>query len=144
MFLWPELEADNSFYDIQNVGEPINSNQDDFAFLINSKNRNGFFTSNREGGKGYDDIYRFVENKKLTCEQTLSGLVTDLDSGQILINAQMSLFDANFKPLQVVQTDAQGRYSFPVDCGKTYYVRGEKEEYQTIEVPVVTKIFSGK
>ncbi|PVX45398.1 outer membrane protein OmpA-like peptidoglycan-associated protein [Flavobacterium sp. 103] len=137
------IGTDNSFYDIQNVGEPINSTQDDFAFLINSKNRNGFFTSNREGGQGYDDIYRFVENKKLACEQTLSGLVTDLDSGQILISAQMSLFDANFKPLQVVQTDGQGRYSFPVDCSKTYYVRGEKEEYQTNEVPVTTKTFSG-
>lgn len=134
---------DNSYYDIQNVGEPINSKEDDFAFLINSKNRNGFFTSNREGGKGYDDIYRFVENKKLTCEQTLSGLVTDLDSGQILVNAQMSLFDANFKQLQVVQTNEQGRYSFPVDCSKTYHVRGEKEEYQTNEVPVTTKTFSG-
>ena len=137
-----KIEVDQSFYGIQNVGEPINSKQDDFAFLINSKNRNGFFTSNREGGKGYDDIYRFVENKKLICEQTLMGLVTDLDSGQILPNAKISLFDNNFKPLQVMQTDAQGYYSFPVDCGKTYYVRGEKEEYQTKEASVTTKISS--
>ena len=138
-----KIEVDQSFYGIQNVGEPINSKQDDFAFLIDSKNRNGFFTSNREGGKGYDDIYRFVENKKLICEQTLMGLVTDLDSGQILPNAKISLFDKNFKPLQVMQTDAQGHYSFPVDCGKTYYVRGEKEEYQTKEASVTTKISSG-
>lgn len=138
-----KIEVDQSFYGIQNVGEPINSKQDDFAFLIDSKNRNGFFTSNREGGKGYDDIYRFVENKKLICEQTLTGLVTDLDSGQILPNAKISLFDKNFKPLQVMQTDEQGRYSFPVDCGKTYYVRGEKEEYQTKEASVTTKISSG-
>ncbi|QKJ62285.1 OmpA family protein [Flavobacterium sp. M31R6] len=138
-----KIEVDQSFYGIQNVGEPINSKQDDFAFLIDSKNRNGFFTSNREGGKGYDDIYRFVENKKLICEQTLMGLVTDLDSGQILPNAKISLFDNNFKPLQVMQTDAQGHYSFPVDCGKTYYVRGEKEEYQTKEASVTTKISSG-
>lgn len=138
-----KIETDQSFYGIQNVGEPINSKQDDFAFLVNSKNRNGFFSSNREGGKGYDDIYRFVENKKLTCEQTLSGLVTDKDSGQTLQDVKMSLFDVNFKPLQVVQTDAQGRYSFPVDCGKTYYVRGEKEEFLTNEVFVKTKILSG-
>jgi outer membrane protein OmpA-like peptidoglycan-associated protein/tetratricopeptide (TPR) repeat protein len=138
-----KIEIDNSFYGIQNVGEPINSKQDDFAFLINSKNRNGFFTSNREGGRGYDDIYRFVENKKLTCEQTLSGLVTDLDSGEILPDTKMSLFDKNFKPLQVTQTDSQGRYSFAVDCGKPYYVRAEKDEYQTKEGPVTTKIFSG-
>ncbi|WP_264565608.1 OmpA family protein [Flavobacterium sp. N3904] len=137
-----KIEVDNSFYNIQNVGFPINSNQDDFAFLINSKNRNGFFTSNRDGGKGYDDIYRFVENKKLTCEQTLSGLVTDLETKEILANTKMSLFDANFKPLQVTQTDAQGRYSFPVDCGKTYYIRAEKDDYQTKEGSVKTKVYS--
>lgn len=137
------IEVDQSFYGIQNVGEPINSKQDDFAFFINSKSRNGFFTSNREGGKGYDDIYRFVENKKLTCEQDLSGLVTDLETKEILVNAKMSLFDANFKPLQVAQTDAQGRYSFAVDCSKTYYVRAEKDEYQTKEGSVKTKRFSG-
>jgi outer membrane protein OmpA-like peptidoglycan-associated protein/tetratricopeptide (TPR) repeat protein len=137
------IEVDNSFYGIQNVGAPINSNQDDFAFLINSKDRNGFFTSNREGGKGYDDIYRFVEYKKLVCEQTLSGLVTDLESGKILAGAKMSLFDYAFTPLQVSQTDEKGYYSFPVQCGKTYYVRTEKEEYQTKENPVVTKIYTG-
>jgi outer membrane protein OmpA-like peptidoglycan-associated protein len=137
------IEVDQSFYGIQNLGEPINSKQDDFAFLINSKNRNGFFTSNREGGKGYDDIYRFVENKKLTCEQTVSGLVTDLDSGEILAAVKMSLFDKNFKPLQVTLSDEKGFYSFPVDCGKTYYVRAEKGEYQTKEGSVATKIFSG-
>jgi outer membrane protein OmpA-like peptidoglycan-associated protein/tetratricopeptide (TPR) repeat protein len=137
------IETDGDFFGIQNVGAPINSNQDDFAFLISSKNRNGFFTSNREGGKGYDDIYRFVEIKKLECDQTLSGIVTDLDSGLILPNAKMSLFDLNFKPLQVAQTDEHGRYSFPVDCGKSYYVRTEKDEYQTKEESVKTKSLSG-
>lgn len=135
-------EVDESFYGIQNVGEPINSNQDDFAFLINKK-RNGFFTSNREGGKGYDDIYRFVEYKKLICDQMLSGLITDQETKEIVSNAKMSLFDSNFKPLQVAQTDAQGRYSFAVDCGKTYYVRAEKEDYQTKEGSVRSKSFSG-
>jgi outer membrane protein OmpA-like peptidoglycan-associated protein len=138
-----KIDANGGFYGMQNVGEPINSNQDDFAFFINSKNRNGFFTSNREGGKGYDDIYRFVENKKLICEQMLSGIVTDLDSGKILVGAKMSLFDQNFKSLQVTQTDEKGYYSFPVLCGKSYYVRTEKEEYQTKEGSVKTKIYSG-
>lgn len=138
-----KIEVDESFYGVQNLGKPINSNQDDFAFLINSKNRNGFFTSNREGGKGYDDIYRFVENKKLVCDQMLSGFVTELDFGKILVGAKMTLFDQNFKSLQVTQTDEKGYYSFPVQCGKAYYVRTEKEEYQTKEGSVKTKIYSG-
>jgi len=138
-----KIEVDNSFYGVQNVGTPINSSQDDFAFLINSKSRNGFFTSNREGGRGHDDIYRFVEIKKLTCEQTLSGLVTDLDSGQILPDAKLSLFDNNFKPLKETLADEKGQYSFEVACGKTYYLRGYKEDYQTKEGMVKTKSFSG-
>jgi outer membrane protein OmpA-like peptidoglycan-associated protein/tetratricopeptide (TPR) repeat protein len=128
-----KIDVDGGFYEIQNIGEPINSNQDDFAFLINSKDRNGFFTSNREGGKGCDDIYRFVENKKIACEQMLSGLVTDLESGKILIGTKMSLFDQDFKSIQVTQTDENGHYSFPVECGKTYYVRAEKNDYLTKE-----------
>lgn len=138
-----KIGVDESFYGIQNVGEPVNSKQDDFAFLIDNKNRNGFFTSNRDGGKGYDDIYRFVEITKLTCDQTLTGIVTDLDSKATVAAAKMSLLDSNFKPLQVTQTDAMGRYSFPVDCGKLYYVRADKEEYQTKEGSVKTKIYSG-
>jgi outer membrane protein OmpA-like peptidoglycan-associated protein/tetratricopeptide (TPR) repeat protein len=138
-----KIDGNGGFSGIQNVGEPINSNQDDFAFLINNKNRNGFFTSNREGGRGYDDIYRFVENTKLICEQTISGLVTDLDSGQILAGAKMSLFDGDFKPLQVTQTDEKGNYSFAVECKKNYYVRTEKDEYQTKEGSLKTESYTG-
>ncbi|WP_281323158.1 OmpA family protein [Flavobacterium aestivum] len=138
-----KIDLNGSFYGVQNVGGPINSNQDDFAFFINSKNRNGFFTSNREGGKGFDDIYRFVENKKLTCEQTLSGIVTDLDSGQILAGAKLTLLDNEFKPLQEIVSDEKGYYSFSVDCGKIYYLRSAKDEYQTKEEKVKTRIRSG-
>jgi len=137
-----KIEVDNSYYDIQNVGAPINSAQDDFAFIINSKSRNGFFTSNREKGKGEDDIYRFVEQKQLSCDKTLFGVVTDLDSGQVLVGAKMTLFDQNFQSLQVTTTDATGRYNFDVDCGKKYYIRGEKEEYLTKEDLVKTKFFA--
>jgi hypothetical protein len=27
------------------------------------------FSSNRDGGQGYDDIYKFLETKKLLCER---------------------------------------------------------------------------
>lgn len=137
-----KMEVDNSFYDIQNIGEPINSSQDDFAYIINSKNRSGFFTSNREKGKGEDDIYRFIENKKLTCDQSLFGIATDLETREVLAGTKLTLFSKDFKPLLVTESDADGRFSFPVDCGKTYYIRGEKETYQTNEVYVRSKSYT--
>jgi hypothetical protein len=42
-----------------NLGSPINSAADDFGLIINPKNDGGFFSSNREGTKGGDDIYSF-------------------------------------------------------------------------------------
>ena len=43
-----------------NMGAPFNSHYDDFGFIINRKEDAGFFSSNREGGKGQDDIYSFT------------------------------------------------------------------------------------
>ena len=76
-----KIEKDNTFGEAQNVGAPVNGQQDDFAFMIDSKSRNGFFSSNREGGKGYDDIYKFTETRKLSCEQELTGIITDQENG---------------------------------------------------------------
>ncbi len=47
------------FEDIKNIGAPINTSADDFAFIIDRKLKTGYFSSNREGGKGGDDIYSF-------------------------------------------------------------------------------------
>ncbi|OCB76836.1 OmpA family protein [Flavobacterium crassostreae] len=121
------------FNSIENVGAPVNSNTDDFSFLINSQNRKGFFTSNRSGGHGYDDIYKFVETKKLACNQALSGVITDLDSKEILVGSKVMLFDEKFAILEQTTTDANGLYGFEVFCNKKYYVRAEKEAYETNE-----------
>lgn len=43
---------------IENLGVPFNSPQDDFG-LVYHEDENGFFASNRDGGKGDDDIYYF-------------------------------------------------------------------------------------
>ena len=134
----------NLLGEVQNVGAPINGSQDDFAFLINSKNRNGFFTSNREGGNGYDDIYRFTELRKLTCEQMLAGIITDQETGIQLSDAKVSLFDDEFKFIKESSSDEKGRYNFEAVCGKTYYVRAEKLAYETKEAKVSIRNRTGK
>ena len=48
---------------VRNIGIPVNGNADDFAFSMNEETEEGFVSSNREGGKGSDDIYAI---KKLT------------------------------------------------------------------------------
>ena len=123
----------NSIGEIQNLGDGANSPKDDFAYLIDTKSRRGFVTSNRGGGQGYDDIYKFLETRRLKCEQELYGIVTDLATGQILPDTKISLFDSEFNLENTAVTDATGNYTFAVECGKNYNVRAAKIDYTTKE-----------
>ncbi|QIH40024.1 OmpA family protein [Flavobacterium sp. Sr18] len=135
---------DNTYGVIQNVGEPINGPQDDFAFLINTKDGKGFFTSNRSGGLGYDDIYSFTETRKLICEQLLAGILINQETGQPLVNAKISMFDDHFTLVKEMITDDKGNYSIEVVCGKTYYIRATKDDYETKEEKITIKSTTGK
>src|ERR1043165_8629209 len=44
----------------ENLGAPVNSSRDDFAFIMDSAYCEGYFTSNRPGGAGEDDLYHFT------------------------------------------------------------------------------------
>ncbi|SDK26035.1 OmpA family protein [Flavobacterium noncentrifugens] len=140
-----KVNADGSYGEPQNIGTPANSPQDDFAYLIDTKTRKGFLSSNRTGGQGYDDIYKFTETRKLICEQVLAGVVTDLETGEILAGAKVTLMDDKFNKIKEVTSDAEGKYDFgTVECGKIYYVRGEKETYETKEQKVTISKETGK
>ena len=128
-----QIAKDGSIGESKNIGAPINGKTDDFAFLIDTKSRTGFFTSNREGGKGFDDIYKFTEIKKLKCEQELAGTVTDLETSELLPNTQVILLDSKFQEVKQVISDDKAHYAFEVTCGETYYVRAIKADYQTSE-----------
>ena len=56
------LMASNEVFNrwkINILGEPFNSNGDDTSFSIEKKVSTGFFSSNRDEGKGDDDVYAF-------------------------------------------------------------------------------------
>ncbi|WP_026730720.1 OmpA family protein [Flavobacterium denitrificans] len=141
-----KINADNTIEDdVQNVGEPVNSKQDDFGFMLDGKNRNGYFSSNRNGGHGLDDIYRFTEIKRLVCEQDLMGTITDAESNEVLANVTLALFDENLNPLATIVTDEKGNYIFPkIKCGKKYSIRASKSDYGMKDVSALLKKENGK
>ena len=142
-----KAEKDGSYKEVLNVGEPLNSSHDDFGFLINEKTRLGYITSNRDGGQGGDDIYKFKETKKIeyTCEQLLAGVVTDKETGLPLANVKVTLSDANYKMIKEVSTDNEGKfYMGSVECQSKYYIKTEKADYNTVETPTITVNESGK
>jgi len=140
-----KINNDESFEEIQNLGEPINSPEDDFAFIINNINRTGFFSSNRENGHGFDDIYKFTETRKLSCEQELNGTITDIETNETLANATVTLYDEKFQSLEQVISDEKGNYTFKgVKCDSNYYVRISKTDYESKESQVTIQKISGK
>ncbi|OHT43699.1 OmpA family protein, partial [Flavobacterium tructae] len=129
------IKNDLTFSEVQNVGAPINTKVDDFGFIIDSKSRTGFFSSNRDGGHGYDDVYRFSETRKLPCEEILSGTVIDAETNLVLENAKVNLLDNQLQIIGEVITKADGKYSFKVNCNKEYFVRAARQDYDTNELP---------
>ncbi|BFM45351.1 OmpA family protein [Flavobacterium sp. CFS9] len=134
----------NGVTNIQNVGADINSPKDDFAYIIDTKTRRGFFSSNKDGGKGSDDIYQFLERIPLICVQELYGTITDLTTGEVLPNTKLSLYSDNLKIIATTYSDSNGNYTFPVECGTMYFVRAEKEKYYTKEENITIPKENGK
>ncbi len=120
-----------------NIGKPVNSPKDDFTFIVNDTSKIGYFSSNRDGGKGEDDIYSFVqiEDIKNFCEVAIAGLLKDKDTGEIIPGAKITVFDENYNVIDSFVVDGEGKYasSKKIECNSKYFVRIEKLEYVTAE-----------
>ena len=133
-----------AFKEVLNVGEEANSSKDDFSLIIDSKSKKGFLSSNREGGQGSDDIYKFLETKPIWCEQSLFGVVTDEETKELLPNTKLTLYDDKFNIVKETVSDTQAKYEFlEVACSKKYYVRATREKYETKETAVIIQKESG-
>jgi outer membrane protein OmpA-like peptidoglycan-associated protein len=130
--------TNNGFTKPVNVGKPINSSMDDFGYVANSDNL-GFFTSNRTGGTGFDDIYTFT-----ICTHLQSGVIIDAETNEILVNAKVVLFDDKMNEISETYSSDKGVYSFKIECNKAYFVRASKEEYETSEKPFGPVTETGK
>ncbi|RVU01394.1 flagellar motor protein MotB [Mucilaginibacter limnophilus] len=113
----------------QNLRYPFNSPRDDFAFVIYDNGTTGYFSSNRAGGFGSDDIYSFTQAPPLKLE----GIAYDKTTRQPLAGTLVTLGKT------AVRTDATGKYSFTVQPNATYPLRGEKATYLTESETVSTQ-----
>ncbi len=121
---------------IVNTGKPINSEQDDFAFIMNNETKKGFFSSNREGGRGSDDIYGFTEKEELdlSCNTSVVGVIKDQETGEPIIAAKVSIFNsANELVAETVSGD-DGTFTLDGDCKDgDYKLVASKEDYNESE-----------
>lgn len=135
IFVVKDLDSKAAFgnlnnIEVSNIGKPFNSNADDFAFYQKENSEEGYFTSNRTGGKGDDDIYSF---KPINCSQVVSGVVKDANTADLIPGAKVILFDNDGNELESVVVGTDAKFAFNIDCNKAYLARGSKEKYSTDE-----------
>lgn len=137
-----KINPDGSFSEVENDGPEVNSPKDDFGYYRDSETNKGFFTSNRAGGMGSDDIYRFTSKNR--CKQFLKGTITDDYTKEVIAGAGITLLNKQYKIIGETTTDALGNYTFAIDCRRTYSVRASKKEYSTKESKVKIAPTSGE
>lgn len=120
---------------VLNVGEPINSRRDDFTFIFNELSKEGYMASNREGGIGEDDIYKFLEKEPLVfeCVQQVTGTVRDKISNNVLVGATVKVINENNEEILSDITNSEGNYSLVLDCNQGNFVRALMEGYVPFE-----------
>ncbi|MDO9261842.1 MAG: OmpA family protein [Flavobacteriaceae bacterium] len=112
------------------IEAPINSSADDFAFVIDFTNNKGYFSSNREGGKGDDDIYFFEANQILAdCNQKVHGKVFEYNKKTNLAGTEIVLYDENGDKLKSVTVNQDAGFSFELECRKNYQLVANKKGY---------------
>jgi len=125
------LDKNGTFYKLQNVGIPVNSQSDDFAFTMNKNNLTGYFSSNRIGGKGDDDIYSYTLTKPLPNQIIVEGVVSDEKTGEIFAHKNVEIINSKGEIIDSVLTDSFGAYSFNIEADMDYIISVKNIDYYT-------------
>lgn len=131
---------EDSFSKVLHLPAPINTEKDDFSFIINNKNNEGYFSSNRKGGIGDDDIYHFIANPPLQfgCDQLLVGVIKD-DNGRTIKGVNVSIIDNNGKEISSTTTKSKGSYKINIPCDSKIKIVATKFGYLANEKELIVE-----
>lgn len=116
-----------------NLGKGINSSEDDFGLIMRNEGDGllGYFSSNRPGGKGKDDLYGFKVDKKPGLKTiTLKGKVVKRNRKSELVDkVAVRLQDVNGSILAETYSDEKGSYRLEIPWRKELVLESSKERY---------------
>jgi outer membrane protein OmpA-like peptidoglycan-associated protein/tetratricopeptide (TPR) repeat protein len=119
----------NKGTDAKNVGAPVNTAKDDFAFSFNATKNVGFFSSNRTG---VDKLYLATP----VCGVEAIVLVRDSKTGAILANAAVAILDDKNNVIERRTSGPDGKVTYNVDCNRAYTIQASKEGYENNSFPI--------
>lgn len=114
----------NKGSEAMNVGEPVNTSKDDFAFTYNATKKVGFFSSNRDG---VDNIYKADP----ICNVQALVRVKDVKTGKVIEGATVLLVDEKQKTVSNQTTALNGETLTGVLCNTAYSAQVSKQGYES-------------
>ena len=115
--------------DAVNMGKPINTEKDDFAFTFNKAKNIGFLSSNRNGN---DDIFSATP----ICKVDLLVVVTNKKTGEILADAKVAILDEKNNIVDTKMSNSKGEVNYRVLCDKIYSIQASKDGFEGNVFPV--------
>lgn len=118
--------------EVINLSSSINSPFDDFALTVNSEMNQGYFSSNRPGGIGDDDLYSF---DLAYLPINIFGKVVDEATNEMIPNASITVLDSKNNIVTTLQADLNGNFilnnlkrnsNYTIKTGQINYVTSEK------------------
>lgn len=116
----------------KNLGQPVNSSNDDAYFVIDESQQNGFVTSDRKecksciGGACYK-IYSVVKEQNV---YDVSGTIYNSETNEVVPNATITFKDirSDWEPF-VITTDDKGAYFYKLKEGVELYMKAQKSGF---------------
>ena len=134
--LFMSIKQDTVWSKAENLLPPLNSTGDDFAIVFKNE-KEGFFSSNRNGGSGGDDIYHFLKKRVLF---DLDGIVKDERTFLTLPGVTVLLINTDNDTLKKITGD-NGSFSFDTTSfeeDKSYRLILSKKDYFTVSKEIST------
>lgn len=112
-----------------NMGFPLNGPKDDFGLVMDEMGRSGYFSSNRPGGVGGDDLYRFEMKYPLEPSYVVTGRVFEENTNRGMEGVEVVLYSMDEVEIAQVTTGQDGKYSFEIENNKSYKLVGRAEGF---------------
>ena len=132
--LFMSESVNGDFHKPVNLGATINSNSDDFAYVVDEQTNRGFLSSNR---KGIDNLYSFqrIENED---NFVLQGDIKDKNTKEFLPGTTVTLYDDRGNVAGEMVVGAKADYTFITQPNTKYKIRAVKNFYIPYEQEFIT------
>ncbi|WP_445456614.1 OmpA family protein [Flavobacterium sp. HNIBRBA15423] len=118
------FEADlNTGSEAINIGEPVNTGKDDFAFSFNTSKKVAIFSSNRDG---VDNLYI----ARPICGVNAIVMVKSATTRKAIESALINVLDDTNSLIATSSSNDAGQQSYEVQCEKVYTFKVSKEGFE--------------